>query len=304
MLEMIYFAAIAIVGFFFYRKMNEKPLFGSKKKGKKQGGVEKHTAEKSGKKNKKNMPAESEVDEDNVDFFNAFVEDIKEIDNHMIRYHDDTFVLIAEAHPVNYYLLSNMEQEAIDIKIESWLTTLEFNTKVYIQSKFVDLTDPVRKMTETMKGAKDLTPETVLYGQEVIDNLEYWQRSQPRYEQKRYLIYPYKVDISTITADTEEELEEKIVDKAFNELYRRYNASRNLLSKAKINVEMLTKEKLIELLYVAFNRRKAVKARFQDLIENENFSLYSTSETNERKLELLKKVLAGEKTEKSNNRVA
>ncbi|MFJ1141121.1 hypothetical protein ACIKK6_10680, partial [Bacillus thuringiensis] len=109
-----------------------------------------------------------------------FVEDIKEIDNHMIRYHDDTFVLIAEAHPVNYYLLSNMEQEAIDIKIESWLTTLEFNTKVYIQSKFVDLTDPVRKMTETMKGAKDLTPETVLYGQEVIDNLEYWQRSQPR----------------------------------------------------------------------------------------------------------------------------
>ena len=87
-------------------------------------------------------------------------------------------------------------------------------------------------MTETMKGAKDLTPETVLYGQEVIDNLEYWQRSQPRYEQKRYLIYPYKVDISTITADTEDELEEKIVDKAFNELYR--NASRNLLSKAKL----------------------------------------------------------------------
>ncbi|PNK21938.1 hypothetical protein CBR59_32345 [Bacillus thuringiensis] len=250
------------------------------------------------------MPAESEIDEDNVDFFRAFVEDIKEIDNHMIRYHDDTFVLIAEAHPVNYYLLSNMEQEAIDIKIESWLTTLEFNTKVYIQSKFVDLTDPVRKMTETMKGAKDLTPETVLYGQEVIDNLEYWQRSQPRYEQKRYLIYPYKVDISAITADTEEELEEKIVDKAFNELYRRYNASRNLLSKAKINVEMLTKDKLIELLYVAFNRRKAVKARFQDLIENENFSLYSTGETNERKLELMKKVLAEEKAEKSNNGVA
>ncbi|MEC3378909.1 hypothetical protein P9Z98_27365, partial [Bacillus cereus] len=146
MLEMIYFAAIAIVGFFFYRKMNGKPLFGSKKKGKKQGGIEKHTAEKSGKKNKKNTPAESEIDEDNVDFFRDFVEDIKEIDNHMIRYHDDTFVLIAEAHPVNYYLLSNMEQEAIDIKIESWLTTLEFNTKVYIQSKFVDLTDPVRKM--------------------------------------------------------------------------------------------------------------------------------------------------------------
>ncbi|PFV83489.1 hypothetical protein COL05_08710 [Bacillus sp. AFS059628] len=304
MLEMIYFAMVAIVGFFFYRKMNGKPLFGFKKKGKSQGGVEKRTADKNGKKNKKNTTAIEEIDEDNVDFFSAFVEDIKEVENHMIRYHDDTFVLIAEAHPVNYYLLSNAEQEAIDIKIESWLTTLEFNTKVYIQSKFVDLTDPVRKMTETMKDAKDLTPETVLYGQEVIDNLEYWQRSQPRYEQKRYLIYPYKVDISTITADTEDELEEKIVDKAFNELYRRYNASRNLLSKAKISVEMLTKDKLIELLYVSFNRRKAVKARFQDLIENENFSLYSTGETNERKLELMKKVLAEEKAEKSNNGVA
>lgn len=53
MLEMIYFAAIAIVGFFFYRKMNGKPLFGSKKKGENQGRVEKHTAEKSGKKIKR-----------------------------------------------------------------------------------------------------------------------------------------------------------------------------------------------------------------------------------------------------------
>ncbi|PFO13467.1 hypothetical protein COJ79_20415, partial [Bacillus thuringiensis] len=83
MLEMIYFAAIAIVGFFFYRQMNGKPLFGSKKKGKKQGEVEKHTTEKAG--NKKNKSAESEIDEDNVDFFRTFVEDIKEIDNHMIR---------------------------------------------------------------------------------------------------------------------------------------------------------------------------------------------------------------------------
>ena len=34
------------------------------------------------------------------------------------------------------------------------------------------------------------------------------------------------------------------------------------------------------------------------------FSLYSTGETNERKLELMKKVLAEEKAEKSNNGVA
>ncbi len=147
MLEMIYFAAIAIVGIFsFYRKMNGKPLFGSKKKGKKQGGVEKHTTEKSWKeKIKKICLLNRKLMRIMLTSFVFFVEDIKEIDNHMIRYHDDTFVLIAEAHPVNYYLLSNMEQEAIDIKIESWLTTLEFNTKVYIQSKFVDLTDPVRK---------------------------------------------------------------------------------------------------------------------------------------------------------------
>ncbi|MED3682031.1 hypothetical protein P4530_03225 [Bacillus thuringiensis] len=31
MLELIHFAAISIVGFFFYRKMNGKPLFGLKK---------------------------------------------------------------------------------------------------------------------------------------------------------------------------------------------------------------------------------------------------------------------------------
>ncbi|PEU18736.1 MULTISPECIES: hypothetical protein [unclassified Bacillus (in: firmicutes)] len=297
MLEIIYFAVVAIVGFFFYRKMNGKPFFGSGKKGQIKGATGKN-------KNVTKSKQDEAIDEEDVDFFMDFVADISEFENHMIRYEDDTFVLFAEAHPVNYYLLSNQEQEAIDIKIESWLATLEFNTRVYIQSKFVDLTDPVRKMTRTMKGAKDLTPETILYGQEVIDNIDTWQRSRPRYEQKRYIIYPYKVDISTITADTEEELEEKIVDKAFNELYRRYNASRNLLYKAKINVEMLTKDKVVELLYVSLNRRKALKARFQDLIENENFSLYSTAETTERKLELLKQVIAEEKEAKSKNGVA
>ncbi|MEC2709929.1 hypothetical protein P9Z39_30515, partial [Bacillus thuringiensis] len=72
MLEMIYFAAIAIVGFFFYRKMNGKPLFGSKKKGKKQGGIQKQTAEKSGNKNKNNTTDETEIDQDKVYFFRDF----------------------------------------------------------------------------------------------------------------------------------------------------------------------------------------------------------------------------------------
>lgn len=53
MLEMIYFAVVAIVGFFFYRKMNGKPMFGFKKKGKSQGGVEKRTAEKMERKIKR-----------------------------------------------------------------------------------------------------------------------------------------------------------------------------------------------------------------------------------------------------------
>ncbi len=69
--------------------------------------------------------------------------------------------------------------------------------------------------------------------------------------------------------------------------------------KQKINVEMLTKDKLIELLYVAFNRRKAIKARFQDLIENENFSLYSTGETNERKTRVNEESASGRKGRKN-----
>ncbi len=69
--------------------------------------------------------------------------------------------------------------------------------------------------------------------------------------------------------------------------------------KQKINVEMLTKDKLIELLYVAFNRRKAIKARFQDLIENENFSSIQQGKRMKEKLELMKKVLAEEKGRKN-----
>lgn len=296
MMEILYFVVVGIVSYVFYRKMNGQTLTGKHKKP-----LTISKTKESKKKLKKGQSIEDLEKEEEALLFRSFLEDIQEIENHMIRYEDNTFVLIAEAHPVNYYLLSQEEQEVIDIRLETWLASLEYNTKVHIQSRYVDLTEPLREMQKTMSKAKNLTPATILYGQEVIDRHEAWQRSRPRYEKKRYILFPYTVDISQMHVDTEDELEEKIIEKAFNELYRRFHASKSSLRKAKIDIEMLTKEGIIELLYVAFNRRKAIKNRFPDLVAHQNFSLYSTADTTDRKLELIKKEIEKMQKEKNQN---
>lgn len=288
MLEAIYLVVVGIVVYFFYRKMNNKPLFGKGKAEKLKTGINSKSVKKGffGRGNSKTVE-EVEAEED-AQAFAELVDDIEEIESHMIRHKDNTFVLYAEVDPVNYYLLDQSEQEKIDISYESWLASLHYHVRLYIQNRYIDLTDPLKEMQETMSKAKDLPALTVMYGQEVLSNLQAWQRSHPRYEQKRYILFTYQVDPNTIIADTEEELEEKIVEKAFNELFRNYTATKNALKRCKIGVEMLTKEGIIELLYVSFNRRKALKNRFYDLIGKENFSLYSTADQDDRRVSLVK----------------
>ncbi|MFP3361339.1 hypothetical protein R0K17_28940, partial [Planococcus sp. SIMBA_143] len=79
------------------------------------------------------------------------------------------------------------------------------------------------EMRQNMMKAEDLHENALEYGKSMVDDLTRWQAIAPRYETKRYLIFSYKVKVSDITADDKEEFENKRIDKAFAELYRRVN---------------------------------------------------------------------------------
>src|SRR5690606_26317801 len=103
----------------------------------------------------------------------------------------------------------------------------------------------------------------------------------------RYLIFTLKINTAEITAD-DEELEEKIVDKAFAELHRRVITAKNQLNKARMDVQLLTNEGIADVIYHAFNRKKAVKNRFKDFGEQEMLASYVTADQDDIRIELVK----------------
>lgn len=228
------------------------------------------------------------LEEEEAAPFQQLFPSIQAFENHMIRHKDNTFSMMAEVDPVNYFLLDQGEQEGIDAIFETWLAQIFYPVRIYLQNRFVDLTDPIKEIQEVMDAEDDLHPLAYEYGQKMVDDLYRWQQAQPRYETKRYLIFDYKVDSKDIKADSAEEFEEKVIDKAFNELYRRVTTAKSQLRKADMNVHLLTTEGIGEVLYYTFNRRKAVKNRFKDVADKEQLTLFVTADQSAEQIAMVK----------------
>ncbi|MGG1594751.1 hypothetical protein [Terribacillus saccharophilus] len=286
MRDVLVFIGFGIGLWIFYRIAMKEPIipWGEKK-----------TRENNRFKKKKNPNNKSNIDlDEEPQPFKDLFKDLEGIQGHMLRYKDDTFVMLAEVEPVNYFLLSQAEQEAIDVVFERWLAQTNYRFQIYLQNRYVDLSDQIESMRKSMEDAEDLSENAREYAKTMVEDLTEWQRIAPRFETKRYLLNIYQVKSNDISADNKDELEQKIVDKAFSELSRRYFAARNQLRKARIDVQLLTSEGITEVLYHAFNRKRAVKSRFKDFGPNEMLSLFVTSDQDDIRVNLVKEGLEDE----------
>lgn len=284
-MDILIFLVVGMGFWVFYRLMIKEPIlpWGEKK-------AKKSTNPKGRKGNKKSKGYESEEEEEPAAFRELF-SDLKEISNHMIRYHDNKFVMMCEIDPCNYFLLSQDEQEQIDISFETWLSQINYNVQFYLQSRYVDLSEPIENMRKSMEEDEGLNEHAYEYGRSLVNNLLEWQSSTPRYETKMFLTTTILINEKDIKAEDEEELEEKIVDKAFAELYRRYSTAKNSLRKADMDVQLLTSDGIAQTLYYAFNRRKAVTNKFKDLGLKEMLSLYCTADQTQNRIEAVKEMI-------------
>lgn len=267
--------------YIFYRIVMKQPILPGKQKNN-------HTQHKTEVgRNKKKRKHEVQIEEE-PKLFQELFSDIKDISHHMIRFNDDSFTLIGEVEPVNYFLKSQDEQEQIDVAFETWLASNSYHVAFYLQNRFIDLSEPIEDMQKSMMNSEDLNEAALSYGRSMIEDLQNWQSIAPRYETKRYVLFTHKIKVHELTADSNEELEEKIVDKAFAELMRRLNNAKSQLRRAGIKVDLLPTEGIYDLLYHTFNRRKAVKNRFKDIVVNEKNAMYVTADQSDERIEAVK----------------
>ena len=282
---------LVVAGLFAYvltKVLAKEPIIPSKKKIKSASTPKLQQPIKQGRKNNNEFDTEMEPD-----IFKQLLSEVgvEDVVDHMLRLRNNEFVLIAEVYPVNYFLLSPHEQESIDIMFERWTAQLDYNVKIYFQNRYMDLSAPMEEIQKNMRDSEDLPYNTLQFGMSMLEDLQKWQAHTPRYETKRYILFPYKVDAAKIEADSAEELEEKILNKAFQTLFRRFNTAKSALQKGKIEVEMLTSEGIIEVLYYAFNRKKAVKNKFRDIRDHENLALYVTADQDQAHIEQVKELI-------------
>lgn len=271
--DIIFLLSAAFVIYIISRIILKEPILPWKQKKNKA-----ETATIANKKNKKGADNGSPLDEEEAAPFEELFPDVESIGSHMIRQKDNTFTMIAEVTPVNYFLLDQSEQEGIDATFETWLAQLNYGVRIYLQNRFVDLTLPVEEMQKVMNEEDTLHPLAYQYGQDMIRSLRDWQSAQPRFETKRYLIFDYKVESKDVRAESKDDFEEKVIEKAFNELRRRLSTAQTQLRKADILIEMLPTDGIGEVLYYAFNRRKAVKNYYRDIERQEQLALFVTAD--------------------------
>lgn len=240
--------------------------------------------------------------EDEPLLFKELFKDIKDVSHHMVRHYDNTFYMISLVDPVNYFLKSQEEQEAIDISFETWLASMNYSATVYFQNRYIDLSEPIKNMQGNMTSSSDLNTAALSFGEAMIKDLLDWQTNSPRYETMVYLVFSHRINPNDIVADSKEELEEKIIEKAFAELRRRTNAAKSHLRKADIQINMLPTEGLYELKYHTFNRKKAVKNRFKDLVNSETTAMYVTADQSEEHIEDVREAIKEYETDETKNK--
>ncbi len=284
MRDILILGVFLLVLYVFFKIMVKEPILPWK---------EKKTSQKKHVKDNRKKKSGSQTNEGSEPF-PKFLSKVKSVKNHMIELENHKFVMIAEVTPVNYFLLSQDEQEAIDSRFETWLAQINYPVQFYLQNRYVDLSEPVEQIQEVLKNDPDLNQLSIEYGNTLIKNLNDWQNRTPRYETKRYLVFPYQVQMKDIQADDEEEFDERVTSKAFNELYRRLNTAKGSLSKANMEVELLTSEGIAETLYYAFNRKRAIQNKFKDISNKEKLALYVTANKTDAHIERVKEMINDE----------
>ena len=250
--------------------------------------------EKPLKVNQKNKNQKGQYQE--AESIRQFLSKVKDIKDNMFILSNNKYTKVLEVTPVNYFLLSQEEQEGIDAQFETWLAQIDYNVQLYMQNRFIDLDEPITAMEETVQrertvGLSDLAVE---YAANLVGNLREWERTTPRYDTKYYVVLPYQVEVNKIEADSKEELQEKVHRKAQQELNRRTNTAVNSLTKANMQVKELSNVGLVELLYYTLNRRKAAKLKFKDIMKNDSFSLYVTANQTDEHIEKVKELIRDE----------
>lgn len=246
-----------------------------------------------------------------------FMEFDKIEDNMIVQKNGNRYLMVMECQGVNYDLMSEMEQTAVEEGFLQFLNSLRYPIQIYVQTRTVNLENSIsnynrrvnevegdlrRKEAEyesnrqsglfTKEELKaqfyEITKQRNLYeyGKDIIYNTQQMSLNKNVLNKQYYIITSYyPSELGTGNFDKEE-----LKNLAFSELYTRCQSMIGALYTTGVTGRILDSNSLIELLYMAYNRDEAEVFGLDRALAAGYDELYSTApEVIEKKIAALDK---------------
>jgi len=240
----------------------------------------------------------------NKQAISKFMEFDKVEDNMIVQKNESRYLMVIECQGVNYDLMSEMEQTAVEEGFIQFLNSLRFPIQIYVQTRTVNLEDSISNYNkrvnevegnlrraeaeyEANKQSRLFSKEEMKaqfyeltklrnlyeYGKDIIYNTQQMSLNKNVLNKQYYIITSYyPSELGNTNFDKEE-----LKNIAFSELYTRCQSIIGALTASGVTGKILDSNALVELLYMAYNRDEAEVFGLEKALNAEYDELYSTA---------------------------
>ncbi len=235
-----------------------------------------------------------------------FMEFDRIVDNMIVQENGTKYTMAIKCKGINYDLMSDMEQLAVEEGFITFLNTLRFPIQLYVQAQNIDLKGAINTYKQNASGIKEEYEEINKQYNDLLEQFDAKKEDIQRVEEQRNRVlnvYEYAADIinyveklslnknllqrnfyvlvsyysSEITV-TDTFSKEETINLCYNELLTRAQSIISGLSSCSVTGVVLDSNELADLLYAAYNRDDKGLVSIKDAVESGFYRLYSTSE--------------------------
>ena len=234
-----------------------------------------------------------------------FMEFDRILDDMIVQNNGTKYTMAIKCKGINYDLMSEVEQYAVEEGFITFLNTLKYPIQLYVQAQNVDLKGAISTYKKNIEGIKneydqasqdyarvtsafDSTKEEIAkaesekakiqnvyeYASDIINYVEKMSLNKNLLQRNFYVLVSY---YSSEISSSEKFSKEEIENICFNELYTRAQSIVSGLASCSVTGTVLDSNQLADLLYVAYNRDDKSLMNVKEAIDSGFYRLYSTS---------------------------
>ena len=297
-LSLIVFGIMILAGLVFYIVTKKQGEAGGKSMNSANQPRKEETKELQGVKRKDKVVEQRDM--------SGFIKFDKIANDMIYQNNGERYSMVIQCKGINYNLMSEIEQMAVEEGFIMFLNTLKFPIQLYVQTKSIDLSENIKqykdrvnefamKQSEVVNRYNELEDDVDATQEEIDEakrekikytNITEYVSDITRYVEKMalnrymlqrnfYIILSYnKAELATTEKFSKQEYE----DLCYRELYTRAQGIVSSLLPCSVSCNILTSNQLAQLVYVSLNKDDASVMNIKEALESGVFRLYTSSE--------------------------